>query len=176
MGWGCEEQGVTDGKEFKLNVWEPADTGARKCKGKRPDVVAWFPRGGSTFDTRTVLDAKYKLGGRVEAADQYQIFAYSLLAKVGDGAESRPNQVALVYPASEARTDSAVPPARFERATDSGLPALKLWIFRVPFPTRDELTPERWHAYLASTGSALHATLVPKPAQCQRETTIGGGF
>jgi hypothetical protein len=99
-----------------------------------------------------LLDAKYKDGSKgASPADQYQIFAYSLLR------DPAPRAVALVYPLA---TSDAVAPKRFARHTplNTGGPqtAVLLHLLSVPFPSRSELSDDStWHDYLDRTGAVL---------------------
>jgi hypothetical protein len=137
------EQGlrtVADNLEVKskgegLLVWE--GIGDRKS----PDFVAEI--GGK----RWVLDAKYKPQTQPEAPDQYQIFAYSHLAKIS----GQPvNAAALLFPgtapAHPQKTYSRYP---IEPETDG----LSLHLMHLPFPHREELP--KWSEYVYRLSAAF---------------------
>jgi hypothetical protein len=117
---------------------------------KKPDLL--LERREDNFGQRIVADAKYKLlnGGALSAADQYQLFAYSHIARWGDHAAKA---AAVLYPCAKAQQDSS-----HRRQPDN---SFVLHVVGVRFPTREELDPTAWAAYLSKAASALPPPLAP---------------
>jgi hypothetical protein len=119
---------------------------------RRPDITL------QTSDNKTLLvDAKYKLGTPGSStADQYQMFAYSLINEV------RPDAVALVYPSVGEESVKAYGLRRARQTTNLPVdPTVSfvtpsLHLLSAPFPrpetVRDELS---WTTYLARVGEGL---------------------
>jgi hypothetical protein len=147
-------------------LWERVLTQALnrqpKCKATEQAAVIqpWQELGGARRadielkhdGNSCLLDAKYKEAKNgASPADQYQIFAYSLLRTPA------PRAVALVYPLA---TAEAVAPKRFVRHTplNTGGSETKVFLhlLSVPFPSRSELSDDStWHDYLDRTGAVL---------------------
>jgi hypothetical protein len=122
---------------------------------RRPDLTV-------THEDQTyLLDAKYKLGTPGSStADQYQMFAYSLINEV------RPDAVALVYPVPEGVALAKQHGTSFERETTNleaagkraTLP--KLLLLQAPFPAPSQAQEEgEWQKYLISVGTRLKIAL-----------------
>ncbi|MGB0641628.1 MAG: 5-methylcytosine restriction system specificity protein McrC, partial [Myxococcota bacterium] len=90
---------------------------------------------------RWVIDAKYKLKQTIESGDQYQIFAYSHLAR----ANKRPmDAAALIFPGSEERV------RKYSRHPDQDL---QLHLMFLPFPQRKDLA--HWNQYIKDLSTAF---------------------
>ena len=122
---------------------------------RRPDLTV------NHEDKTYLLDAKYKLGTPGSStADQYQLFAYSLINEV------RPDAVALVYPVPEGVALAKQHGTSFERETTNleaagkraTLP--KLLLLQAPFPAPSQAQEEgEWQKYLSSVGTRLKNAL-----------------
>lgn len=100
-------------------------------------------------DTVAVVDAKYKLASApvVEAADGYQLFAYSHLSSLAGQAT---DVAAILRPT---RTGAAPIQARYRRMPVADYP---LWVASLPFPTRSDVRDAlRWQAYIARLAAQL---------------------
>lgn len=161
-GWGIERQGGDDDNQNKLDVWVGG-----LGRAKRPDAVAWHPS--SKPDRFAIIDAKYKLGGAVSAADQYQIFCYSLLGKppstssnidFADISGQPCDLVALVYPFDNAATRQSGSYARapIVGATSGDQRAV---LCRIPmsFPGPEQLDLEGWQQYVEQAAQKLDKAL-----------------
>lgn len=147
-GWEVQAQGGAYGDGTKLVLWEGLG-GA-----KRPDMVAWRTDADGAVDSR-VIDAKYKIvdEDRVTASDQYQIFAYSLLAKVPPTPAKPPTGAALVYPR---HAHDKLPQHKFAMRGDASRVLLE--ILSLQYPTADDVsTASSWKAYVSgvTTGGIL---------------------
>jgi 5-methylcytosine-specific restriction endonuclease McrBC regulatory subunit McrC len=109
-------------KGQQLRVWD-------KLEGqKHPDFVMAIEH------RRWVIDAKYKLSRKIDSADQYQIFAYSHLAR----ADTREmDAAALIFPGSEEKV------CTHRRHPEQDM---KLHLMFLPFPKREDLA--RWDQYI----------------------------
>jgi 5-methylcytosine-specific restriction endonuclease McrBC regulatory subunit McrC len=113
------------GQEQKLVVWDELQ------KQKSPDFVMAIEH------QRWVIDAKYKLKQTIESGDQYQIFAYSHLAR----ANKRPmDAAALIFPGSKEHDQ------KHSRHPDQDL-QLHLMFLRFPQP-KDLKTLAHWNQYI----------------------------
>jgi 5-methylcytosine-specific restriction endonuclease McrBC regulatory subunit McrC len=117
------------GQEQKLVVWDKLQ------KQKSPDFVMAIEH------QRWVIDAKYKLKQTIESGDQYQIFAYSHLAR----ANKRPmDAAALIFPGSEERV------RKHSRHPDQDL---RLHLMFLPFPQPKNLA--HWNQYIKDLSTAF---------------------
>ncbi len=136
---------------------------------RRPDLTVRLPEVGTV-----IVDAKYKLGTPGSStADQYQLFAYSLINKV------RPDAVALVYPLSmtngDSPNDSAYWSARIASHPKSPFtreslnapgehPKVVLHLLQAPFPPPKTVRDEaEWGDYLEGIGAGLVEVLLRPP-------------
>ncbi len=158
-------------KDKPLDVW--IGVGA----SKRPDFIVSVPRPAEKQPRTVVVDAKYKAmpgkGRCVDASDQYQTFAYSMLCERSpwslETETPAPDTVALVFPlptlAGGARAPDPVhlkPASRGPVHTEQG-PAHLLRV-GLPFPSHnDTLSPAAWQAYLREVGQALSSHSLPHP-------------
>lgn len=121
---------------------------------QRPDAPAteglmapdFLLRNGSAT---VLVDAKYKLSTRptIDAADAYQLFAYSHLAQLHG---RRADLAAVLRPARDGQVPEQ---AVFTRQPDSDIP---LWVASLPFPSRaDVRDASRWRAYSDKLASQL---------------------
>lgn len=98
------------------------------------------------------IDAKYKRlgpGGQPSKADQYQLFAYSHLARHPEHAE--PDVCVLAYPCHDA-------PRRSRHVRNPAAAALSLFILHLPFPSPAQVqSPAGWRAYLETCGQEFRA-------------------
>lgn len=119
----------------KLKVWEGLG------RQKNPDFVAEID------GKRWVLDAKYKSKAKPEGPDQYQIFAYSHLAKIsGQSVDAAALLFPGTAPAHPQKTYSRYP---IEPETDG----LSLHLMHLPFPHREELP--KWSEYVHRLSAAF---------------------
>ena len=110
-----------------------------------------------------LLDAKYKDGSKgASPADQYQIFAYSLLRRPA------PVAVALVYPLPAGSRPSPRFDASFARAitnletNDTEIARPDLHLLQLPFPSQTVVRDEfLWKDYLGEVGAGLVGELSP---------------
>lgn len=112
------------------------------------------------LDGVTVLgDAKYKLGRGLAAADAYQLFAYSHLARRTPGSAELTDRGVVLYPL---RTEAGRPSRSHRkhpmiRATS---PRYELSLLDLPFPSQaDVLSDEAWRDYIAGLAGAIRAGL-----------------
>ena len=168
LGWEFASQGKGERAGDGFRVW--GDLGG----AKRPDTTAWKTE--AERPTRKVLvDAKYKLGatsGTVTAADQYQIFTYSLLAPVGQHGPA--DTVALLYPSPPSEMDPEPAKQSFDRTTFqvaarvpggtvvSDAPPVTLHVALLPYPSQEEL--EDWGAFMDRFAKRLNTLLAPEQA------------
>jgi len=114
---------------------------------KRPDLLLDGPRSVDKPKQRrhVVADAKYKLlhNKVLSAGDQYQLFAYSHLARWG---VNQPTEAAVLYPGPQKSRSWA-------RAPDG----LLLHLIGLPFPRHDQLDPGAWEDYIKGSKSHLAA-------------------
>jgi hypothetical protein len=111
-------------------------------------VLETFPDYMFRLGQRVVLaDAKYKPMAALDAADGYQLFAYSHLA----GLDAALTDMSLVlYPAAPRSTAGQ---RRWARRPDQGYP---LWLISLPFPARvDVRSQAAWNQYISQGASAL---------------------
>jgi hypothetical protein len=118
---------------------------------RRPDLTV-------THEDKTyLLDAKYKLGTPGSStADQYQMFAYSLISKVP------PDAVALVYPSVGEDAVRAYGMPRSRQTTNLPIDPTasfvnpSLHLLTAPFPRPETVRNEMsWTTYLALVGEGL---------------------
>ena len=123
---------------------------------RRPDLTVRLPEVGTV-----IVDAKYKLGTPGSStADQYQMFAYSLINS------EPPTAVALVYPVPEGVALAKQHGTSFERETTNLEAASKratlpkLLLLQAPFPAPNQAQEEgEWQKYLSSVGTSLKSAL-----------------
>ena len=122
---------------------------------RRPDLTV-------THENKTYLvDAKYKLGTPGSStADQYQLFAYSLVQP------QQPAGLALVYPLPEGAPLAKQHGTSFERESTNletagkGVSQPTLSLLQAPFPAPGQAQDEgEWQKYLISVGTRLKIAL-----------------
>lgn len=129
----------------------------------RPDLLV------QSADQLWCIDAKYKplVNDKPSKADQYQMFAYSHLARV-DNHAAPPDACFLAYPDQPCRP--AQPPRSYPRnaSAEEGTDALALHILRVPFPSQAQVADcGAWSKYITETRKQLvgiAGQLAPKGA------------
>lgn len=142
------EQGlqvVPRGEQRTLTPW------SRLGNNSRPDLLVRATNSKRLW----CIDAKYKLLGDGKA-DQYQLFAYSHLARV-DNHDAPPDACFLAYPMlaypdphhGEVQSPRSYPRNAF---AGEGKNEPSLNILRVPFPKREQVAkPEDWKDYIEKT-------------------------
>lgn len=117
---------------------------------KRPDLLLDRPDPLIGGFTRLVVDAKYKLldTGRLNVADQYQLFTYSHTTTWQQG---RADAAAVLYPQT-----CPGPPRAFARCGDG---RFKLHLVGLPFPMPADLDEARWETYLSKSADLLRGSL-----------------
>jgi 5-methylcytosine-specific restriction endonuclease McrBC regulatory subunit McrC len=140
------KQAASDAGAPRKTPW--ADLG----NTKQPDLILELEGGRCV-----VADAKYKrlANASLSAADQYQIFTYSHITWL----DQPPTEAWILYPCPP---EAYLPPqkedahARYPHA-EARTEGFKLWIKPVPFPTRKQLDPPAWDAYINKAREAIKA-------------------
>jgi hypothetical protein len=140
------KQAASDAGAPRKTPW--ADLG----NTKQPDLILELEGGRCV-----VADAKYKrlANASLSAADQYQIFTYSHITWL----DQPPTEAWILYPCPP---EAYLPPrkedahARYPHA-EASTEGFKLWLKPVPFPTREQLDPPAWDAYINKAREAIKA-------------------